>query len=107
MKAFLRQHEEDLERYFFNSITVNGCKEKKLDQVMARYVESGERDLTSFFMSLPTCTSFVFNVEHIRDLIEDWAGEPVPDSLAREIGQNWFRILSKTFVKLYTKYSHN
>ena len=107
MKEFLELHEEDLERYFFNSLTYNGPKRYKLEQLLARYVESGSISLSDYFMGLPAGTSFLFELDNIRDLLEDWSGEPLPESLIDEIGNNWFNILSKTFVKLYTKYSHS
>ena len=105
MKEFLEQHEEDLERYFFNSLTYNGPKRYKLEQLLANYVESNTRSLSDYFMGLPAGTSFLFELDNIRDLLEDWSGEPLPDSLIDEIGNNWFNILSKTFVKLYVKYA--
>ena len=104
MKEFLELHEEALERYFFNSLTYNGCKRYKLEQMLAHYVESGSRSLSDYFMGLPAGTSFLFEIDNIRDLLEDWSGEPLPDALIYEIGNNWFNILSKTFIKLYTKY---
>ena len=105
MKEFLELHEEDLERYFFNSLTYNGTKSYKLEQLLARYVESGSRSLSDYFMGLPSGTSFLFQTEHIKDLLEDWAGETLPDPLIYEVGANWFNILSKTFIKLYIKYA--
>jgi len=104
MNEFLELHEEDLERYFFNSLTYNGPKRYKLEQLLAHYVESGARSLSDYFMGLPAGTSFLFELDNIRDLLEDWSGEPLPESLIDEIGNNWFDILSKTFVKLYMKY---
>ncbi len=105
MNEFLELHEEDLERYFFNSLTYNGPKRYKLEQLLARYVESGARSLSDYFMGLPAGTSFLFELDNIRDLLEDWHGSHLPDSLIDEIGNNWFSILSKTFVKLYVKYA--
>lgn len=105
MKEFLELHEEDLERYFFNSLTYNGPKRYKLEQLLARYVESNTYSLSDYFMGLPAGTSFLFELDNIRDLLEDWSGEPLPDTLVYEIGNNWFNILSKTFVRLYVKYA--
>lgn len=107
MNEFLELHETELESYFFNSLTYNGPKRYKLEQLLARYVESNTRSLSDYFMGLPSGTSFLFELDNIRDLLEDWSGEPLPDSLIDEIGNNWFNILSKTFVKLYVKYSHS
>ena len=105
MNEFLELHEEDLERYFFNSLTYNGPKRYKLEQLLANYVESGARSLSDYFMGLPAGTSFLFELDNIRDLLEDWHGSPLPDTLVYEIGSNWFNILSKTFIKLYIKYA--
>ena len=105
MNEFLELHEADLEGYFFNSLTYNGHKRYKLEQLLANYVESGARSLSDYFMGLPAGTSFLFELENIRDLLEDWHGSALPDSLIYEIGNNWFNILSKTFIKLYIKYA--
>ena len=107
MKEFLELHESELESYFFNSLTYNGTKRYKLEQLLANYVESGSISLSDYFMGLPAGTSFLFQTEHIKDLLEDWSGSTLPDSLIYEIGNNWFNILSKTFVKLYVKYVNN
>lgn len=104
MEDFLELHEEDLERYFFNSLTYNGPKRYKLEQLLARYVESGSISLSDYFMGLPAGTSFLFELDNIRDLLEDWHGSTLPDTLVYEIGNNWFNILSRTFIKLYMKY---
>lgn len=107
MNEFLEQHETELESYFFNSLTYNGPKRYKLEQLLANYVESNTRSLSDYFMGLPAGTSFLFEIDNIRDLLEDWHGSPLPDSIIDEIGNNWFNILSKTFIKLYIKYVNN
>ena len=104
MKTFLKKHESDLESYMWDSITATGDKRYRLEQVLAAHVEARNKSIADFFMTLPPCTSFLFQTEHIRDLIEDWNEGPVSDELSDEICQNWFKILSKTFVKLYVQY---
>ena len=68
MNEFLELHEAELESYFFNSLTYNGPKRYKLEQLLANYVESGARSLSDYFMGLPAGTSFLFELDNIRDL---------------------------------------